>query len=119
LSLPRITAVWVVFWVAFFAATHTPKPERLHLPTAHLDKVIHFAGYAALATLCATHARSAGRPRNRRWFITWIVILAVYAAFDEITQPLVNRSASVFDWLADMLGVLAAFLIIRTRDARK
>ena len=48
------------------------------------------------------------------------VLLVVYAALSEVVQGLsaLERSASVADWAADVLGVLAGLLAWAGRRAR-
>lgn len=40
-----------------------------------------------------------------------LMIVGVYAALDELTQPLVARDAEVLDWCADMVGTAAGLLV--------
>jgi VanZ family protein len=115
LTRQRLRIVWIVYWVALFAVMHTPKPEGVHLPAGHLDKIFHFGGYAVLAGLCAMNARRSGRQLTLKWFVAWTLILSAYAAIDELLQPLVNRDADLLDWLANVAGVLAAFSVIGRR----
>lgn len=112
----RLRIVWIVYWVALFAVMHTPKPEGVHLPAGHLDKVFHFGAYAVLAGLCALNARHSGRQLTLKWFIAWTLILSACAAIDELLQPFVNRQAELLDWSADVAGVLAAFCVIGRRS---
>jgi VanZ family protein len=91
------------YWLALFAATHVPR-RVVTVPGGKIDDVIHFVAYAILAGLLAiTWERSAGQlsAAHLRW--AWVA-LALYAAIDELTQPLVGRTASWADWLADALG---------------
>ena len=37
-----------------------------------------------------------------------ILVMAAYGAFDELTQPLVGRTAAWADWGADVLGAVVA-----------
>ena len=53
--------------------------------------------------------RSKGVSRRKR-FLRAAIIILIYAALDEITQPLVNRYASIIDWLADAAGMGVAIL---------
>lgn len=39
------------------------------------------------------------------------MIFGVYAALDELTQPLVARDAEVLDWCADMAGTAVGLLV--------
>ncbi len=115
----HLRIIWIVYWVALFVVMHTPKPDRVRLPASHLDKVIHFGVYAVLAALCAMVAGHGGRKLTFKWYFAWTLIFASYAAADELLQPLVNRSASLWDWLADLAGVIVAFAVIAWRSRRR
>jgi VanZ family protein len=114
LKNPRLWQVALIcFWLALFVATHIPV-ERLVLNPGAKDKLVHTAAYAVLTLLFATTWRlSAGRFNLHQTIWVWCIVM-LYAAFEETTQPLVNRSASLVDWLADALGAtlgLAVFWI--------
>lgn len=103
-----LLAALLTAWLTAFAATHVPAPRVPHgLPS---DKTLHLLTYAVLAGLMWLTLRAYGRPMRSRALATFAA-LALYGAFDEITQPLVNRSAEVRDWLFDTLGVVLALAI--------
>ncbi len=88
-------------WITCFAGTHIPQE---HLPgLGSSDKALHLVGYAGLAILFWLALWAYGCRMRRRLGLV-LVTLAVYAAVDEITQPLVNRYACVADWYADCAG---------------
>jgi VanZ family protein len=93
------------YWLALFVATHLP-PSIARVPGHGIDKLIHASVYALLAGLLATTWQCAAGQltfRHLRW--VWIA-LVLYAAFDELTQIPVGRTASWADWFADGLGAL-------------
>ena len=99
-----------VVWVGAFVATHIPKlhmPEDIHVS----DKTLHAVGSVVRAAMLLLTCASRGRPRWTRVLLT-LALLAAYGAVDEITQPLVNRTAAFADWLADIGGAAAATLLI-------
>jgi VanZ family protein len=111
---PRTAKLWQIvlagYWLLLFAATHVPRSVAT-VPGGRVDDMAHFLTYAVLAGLLAiTWQQSAGRLtiRHLRW--AWIA-LAAYAAFDELTQIPVGRTASWSDWLADVLGALAGLTL--------
>jgi VanZ family protein len=114
--------IWVVlasYWAALFVATHVPM-EMVLLPGGVPDLIPHFITYALLAFLLAAALQvTARRVNGRQFFAAW-VLLVVYGAIDETTQPLVGRQASLWDWLADAagaaVGLVAAFLWHRRRN---
>ncbi|MBX7166573.1 MAG: VanZ family protein [Pirellulales bacterium] len=95
------------YWPAMFLATHWPK---LHLDSSVAlfsnDKILHCGAYALLAALAGTVAwhRAESRRARLRGFLLVAVVIAAYGVFDEITQPLVMRSADLLDWCADLVG---------------
>jgi len=98
-----------VVWIAAFIATHLPAEK---LPrTAVSDKVLHFVCYFVIASLFLLTLAGLDLKRARRVAIVFCVVI-LYGAFDEITQMFVNRTASVLDWTADSLGVIAALLAV-------
>jgi len=103
----RALVLCAAVWVSAFIATHTPVPA-LAGPRIS-DKWLHGIGYfVVFSTLAATLAGHRV-PRLRR--IIWVLAVTVaYAAFDEITQPLVGRDASLADWTADVTGGALAAL---------
>ena len=117
-----LTIVLVLYWLIAFLGTHIPLRILAGvMPPHNGDKVLHFVGYAILAALLMGLRASRGsfgwRSVVRRW-----MLLAVYGAFDEVTQRLVGRHADVADWCADMVGVLCGLglvvLLVRVCSSR-
>jgi VanZ family protein len=107
-----------VAWSAAFVVTHLP-PSRLP-PPGVADYLLHAAGYLVLAVLLTWALAAGGRQLPLRALVAACTMLA-YAAFDELTQPLVGRAAEWADALADAagaaLGIAAAetALLLRRR----
>jgi VanZ family protein len=107
------------FVLSLLTATHLP-PNSLILPAEvhNVDKVFHFTAYAALAGLLATAWQlSSGilNSRHLRW--VWCAV-AIFGALDELTQIVVDRDCSIWDWSADVVGAacgLLAFVWLRRR----
>ena len=113
-------AVWFIYLMICFAATHTPRGDRVLIPSFMNDTAMHFTGYVVLGALSVWMAGAAAHER-RRTLLLWMA-LCLYAAFDEITQLLVGRSCELIDWLADAVGALigsaAAVAVMRRRLTR-
>jgi VanZ family protein len=109
-----LRAVFVAYWITLFGVTHLPKLPHYPGPR-YKDKIAHAAAYALLAGL-AVGAWRVGQGSAARSAAVWFVVLAVYAAVDELLQPLVGRSCTLGDWLADTAGVAVAVAVwlIRT-----
>lgn len=104
----QILFLCILGWLCAFLLTHIPADR---LPKVHAtDKTLHMSGYTGLAFLLLL-TMAAYKARSVMMIIVPVVSLAIYGAFDELTQPLVNRHASLHDWYADMYGVLAAVFI--------
>jgi len=98
----------IVLWAMAFAATHIPAAG---LPEMHLsDKRLHVIGYFGLGGAFWI-ALTAFRVRLSRRVGAVLLGLLVYGAMDEISQPLVNRHASLHDWLADAAGTALAVAV--------
>jgi len=94
-------------------ATHYPRPQEFlgsHPPS---DKALHFIAYGLLGLLAGTTLALAGRwsLRNALWLA---VALALFAAFDEATQPLpwFRRAADPLDWVFDCLGIAIGLAVV-------
>ena len=111
----------VFMWICAFTATHLPGEAvpRLRLS----DMSLHAIGYFVLVAILVATLVVHGLPRRRR-VLAVLVVVPLYAAFDEISQPLFGRSTSIHDWIMDLCGALLAiaavesFLILRRRRLR-
>ncbi len=110
----------LIFWLSSMSSPPSPGPVN--------DKVLHFAAYGGLATLCL-RATSGGRLAgltSRAAVLAWILAVG-YGVTDEVHQRFVPyRTADVADLAADALGAAAAAagglgasgIIARSRAAR-
>lgn len=116
---PRLVGrLWIVYWVALFAIMHTPRQHLPHVNVSYIDKAAHVTGYALLGLLGGAYAQRTGVKRGTAWYAKWLLVYGLYAAVDELTQPYVNRSASVSDWIVDIIGVVLAFVVVRLDSPR-
>ena len=103
---PAVLWALCLFLLSEIRATPPGLQALLVIP----DKLVHFALYVVLGGLLA-RARWVSRTDVRH-----VVLLAVgctYAALDEWHQSLVpGRTPEVTDWLADVAGVAAGYLIV-------
>jgi len=87
-------------------ATHHPKPAELVGPNPPGDKTLHVIAYTLLGGVVAAAVASRGG-WNWRSAAALFVALALFAAADEITQPLAGRFADILDWAYDEVGLVA------------
>jgi VanZ family protein len=108
------------YWAVLFISTHVPR-EMVRLPRGVSDLIPHFIAYAVLAVLFAAALHVTVRQVSGWQICAAWMLLVVYAAIDEASQPLVGRHASVWDWLADAagaaVGITVFYLWARRRRA--
>lgn len=100
------------------AATHYPRPQDLLGPNPPSDKVLHFIAYAGLGVLAAASASARGGWNGPRVTLMALV-LAVFAALDEVTQPWFGRAVDGFDWLADLAGLAVGIGVVVLFTSRR
>jgi VanZ family protein len=110
----------VLYMVAMFIATHIPDVGT-RLPRLRTwieaDKLAHFGMYFGFTTLlaCVVALRRSDRALRTglsvRGYLAIAAFVALFAAADEMTQPLTGRQLDIRDWLADMAGMAAALLV--------
>jgi VanZ family protein len=80
-------------------------------PLGVSDTKLHFTGFAVLTVLFWSALASRGY--GRAWRAVLVLgIVSLYGGFDELTQPLVNRTAAWGDWYGDVAGTAAAWLCL-------
>jgi VanZ family protein len=104
---------WLIAWLVSMGVvltlTHIPQDAMPEFLNEHmLDKLEHVLAYGLIAFLFLLSLPEGSRPAT---FVIGLVGLAVIGAVDEITQPFVNRIASVGDYAADVMGILLACVI--------
>ena len=106
-SLAAATAAYTLVLVF---ATHYPRPEELLGPNPPSDKTLHFVAYGLLGLFVAATLAAAGRWSWARAGLL-LVVLAVFAVLDEVTQPLFGRHAEPVDWIYDLIGIAAGIAL--------
>lgn len=104
--------VWLGWWLAMFVATHYPKVPSLPRDIPHADKLLHGLLYFILTLLGGRALIHEGRLRGAGTLARWAGVYLIYGCLDELLQPFINRTASLMDWTADAVGVIAATLIL-------
>lgn len=97
---------FILYAIALTIATHWPR-LTLGPDVPATDKEIHIVAFA-LATLLLWMTRW------RTNFLTVAVVVIIWAGVDELTQaiPVIQRTCSWLDFLANLTGIaLASFII--------
>lgn len=111
---PRWTApiIWVL---VILVGTSWPNISVGPDDLIGLDKVVHFTMYAVLGALVL---RSTRTPGSRSTFMIVLCAVIVFSALDEWHQGFIpSRSASLYDWIADILGALTGMFAVRSTSS--
>ncbi len=106
----------IVVAVAIFVVSHQP---NIHLPEIGIDlfdKLLHLAAYLVLG-LTINYAIFGLKPGIKPYnaFMILLICGTVYAFSDELHQYYVpGRDADVFDFIADIVGVILSFFVYKT-----
>jgi VanZ family protein len=100
-----------IYWPTFFVFAHIPIPERIR-EAGVSDKCLHLLAYMILTFLLWNSVRPGVKVRWRK--ASWLVLLGVlaYAVVDEWSQGLIGRSCDVRDLAADVIGAVAALVLM-------
>jgi len=99
----------VMYLCLAVSLTHMPHPPQA--VEVAVDKTLHFLGYAGYAAFLYI-ALGLSFPRLRFLWLIVPVLLGIWAALDELTQPYFGRDCDILDWRADMIGVCAAVAVL-------
>jgi hypothetical protein len=120
-GLTRIIPMLLVMGLIFFLSS-VPGEHLVLPPLVNIDKVAHMAIYGLLAlTVFYAFGSNAGRLHPYLVSLLVILICTLYGLSDEFHQSFVpNRSADVFDVLADSAGaVIVCLFRFATMSLRK
>ena len=101
----------IIRW--FFPGASNATVEIIHIV---IRKTGHFIEYSLLAFLLVRAFRRKSKTIQMRWIFDAGCIAVGYAALDEFLQTMTPlRSGSVYDWMIDTSGVVAALWIITAK----
>lgn len=88
--------------------------ERLNFAHFIIRKLGHLTEYAILGLLAArAFSTSSQQLLRRRWFLSALLLVALYAFSDEFHQLFVpSRTGSIYDSFIDIAGGLTALLVL-------
>jgi VanZ family protein len=99
MSKPAIIALCSSIAIAILVGIFAFSPKLVHEIPLGNDKINHFLAFAAIVFPIAMV--------KPRWLIAASLLAIAYGGAIEVIQPYFGDTRSVFDWLADILGVLA------------
>ena len=105
-----VLVITICLWISACALTHLPADDLPNFSTN--DTMLHTVGFWGLASwFLLTLVGYRVRPLWRVLIV--LAVMAVYAALDEITQPLppFGRTCDLHDWKNDMIGTAIAVAI--------
>ncbi|MCK5000516.1 MAG: VanZ family protein [Anaerohalosphaera sp.] len=93
--------------------THIPQEKvPASLDFLSFDKLLHIIVYAVITILAL---QAVVFRRMIMGIVCVIIVLALICVVDEITQPMFNRSCSLADYLADLVGILSVSAVYYVR----
>lgn len=96
--------ILILFTVTVFTFTHIPQQVfPVLLQMNGLDKVLHALAYGIITYLFILSLRVSHNSMFN--LIPFLAILAV-TVVDELTQSFVGRTPSLYDWMADLAGIV-------------
>lgn len=108
---PRISRVALAAYVSLLVfSTHSPYAGKVASGATFSDKTLHFVAYAVLSFL-ALAALDSHRRGAWKKVVKLFVVLAIFGALDELTQPPFGRTADWLDWYADLCGLAAGIAL--------
>lgn len=113
--LPGIAWFFVVAVLVFMPGDDVPDIGWMHIYKA--DKLVHFSMFWGLTFLFSLPYLNSGFSiaKKRKFFIIVSIIFIAWGLGVEFIQKYYayHRSFDLFDWLADSIGVVIAFLVLQ------
>ena len=101
-----------ILWLISIFILALRKPPELIPPFPHYDKVMHFGAFGLLSVLFAFPYFFI-KYKKIEHIMMVIIVPIIYGAIIEIVQIFAaNRKADIYDWIADLTGVIIAFIVI-------
>jgi len=112
----KLLTTAILFISAVLVFSHLPQ-ETIPSPLQKdgIDKLEHVLAYGVITFLFLISLRTSLTMLSA--LLLFLVVSAI-GAFDELTQPFVNRTASVTDLVADIVGILFVLFFSTMRKRR-
>lgn len=102
---------FVIYLITILGVSSIPGNSLPRVIILSPDKLLHMTEYAILAILAYLGFR--------RFSITLVFGLVIFTCFDEIWQSFIpGRSPSVYDVIADIIGILIVITILYFRSSK-
>lgn len=101
----------ITWWLLIFTATSLPGSSLPKTNLLGIDKLVHivmYGGLGGLLTLFLIRKKLSGV----RLFLILTIVCVGYSFIDELHQPLVGRTFSYYDILANVIGFVLFSLIV-------
>ncbi len=110
----------ILYAVAIFIGGSVPQLPDTGVEFTYQDKVLHFVAFGGLEVFIWRALCYSAPERGFRWLAVWsCVSTSAIGALLELWQGLLpTRDLEFLDWVADTLGALLAWLVLR-RSAKK
>lgn len=112
---PLILGGTAAYWLMMLFLTHLPEIPKEY-ESGLGDKSEHRIGYLLLSLGLGLSLSAQSGPLRVRHLAIVMGIVAIYGAFDEMTQPLFGRNCDWYDWSADLQGGLLGTLLALVID---
>ncbi|MGA2094145.1 MAG: VanZ family protein [Sedimentisphaerales bacterium] len=105
-------ALLSAYWVVLLISTHIPIPKIVYQAGVS-DKWLHFLAYMNLVFLLWFSIRPDSKVSWRNG-TAWLILLIVIASggLDELTQPYFGRTCDLYDFLTNVVAIIAGLLIL-------
>ncbi len=105
-----------LYWPAIFIATHIPVPDLVR-QSGLSDKTMHLVTYMIL-TFLLWFALEPYQKIDWRYIKPWGMGMgiAAYGLMDEWLQLFVGRGADIYDFIANMIGMLITMVLLTLLD---
>jgi VanZ family protein len=113
--IPAIAWFFVVMVLMFLPGEDVPSTDWLHID--YFDKLVHTGIFGLMGFLFSWPFLKSNSTKKQlqRYFLMIAAAVSAWGFVAELIQKyfIPGRSYDLFDWLADTIGALASFLILK------
>ncbi len=113
----NVNKILILYWLTIFLLSHWPTIEiKTQFQIVQIDKILHAVVYAILTFLLIYSGLFTLKSSSHLSSLLAVLVAAVYAMIDELTQPFVGRTLDTGDIAANFMGILSVFLILNSHQ---